>query len=137
MTYRPSMCTIASHALLLEERGPDTIHVLGEVLRERERQNQKFPDQHLPDGTGPCVAWTADWRNEPAMHLVEYARDRTDRAATDGTLTWLDVQLEELAEAFTEEDTTRLRAELIQVAAVAVRWVEDIDQRNTPRPEDH
>ena len=35
----------------------------------------------------------------------------------------------ELSEALAETDPTRLRAELLQVAAVAVRWVTAIDER--------
>ena len=36
---------------------------------------------------------------------------------------------EEVAEAFAEADVRRLRAELVQCAAVAVKWVEAIDRR--------
>jgi hypothetical protein len=36
-----------------------------------------------------------------------------------------------VAEALAEDDPTLLRAELIQVAAVAVAWVEAIDRRTT------
>ena len=36
---------------------------------------------------------------------------------------------EEVAEAFAESDPARLREELIQVAALAVSWVEKIDAR--------
>ena len=36
--------------------------------------------------------------------------------------------MEEVAEAFEEHDPARLRSELVQVAAVAVAWVEKIDR---------
>lgn len=38
--------------------------------------------------------------------------------------------LEEVAEAFAESDDARLRAELVQVAAVAQAWIESIDRRS-------
>jgi hypothetical protein len=42
---------------------------------------------------------------------------------------WLTILLEEVFEAAGEEDISRLRTELVQVAAVAVAWIEDIDSR--------
>ncbi len=45
------------------------------------------------------------------------------------------ILLEEVHEALAEDDPTRLRAELLQVAAVAVCWVEAIEQRGLPRCE--
>lgn len=57
------------------------------------------------------------------------SRRNTEAAAEDGTITWRQIHLEELAEAFAESDLGRLRAELIQGAAVAVAWVESIDRQ--------
>ena len=91
--------------------------VLLELMDERERQEAKFPDQHLPNGTDKV--WSV---------IRDGARLRTDRRAELGTVTWLDVLTEEFYEAMAEEDPARLRAELIQVAAVAVRWIEDLDR---------
>lgn len=103
-----------------------TSSVLVEVREERARQEAKFPEQHLPDGTGPDFAWAF---TGPASWVAECAKQETDRLADEQVLTWKDVALEEVAEAFAESDPARLRAELIQVAAVAARWVEDIDRR--------
>jgi hypothetical protein len=50
-------------------------------------------------------------------------------AADGGYLDWLHILREEVAEAFAESDPAKLRAELVQVAAVAVNWVEAIDRR--------
>lgn len=50
-----------------------------------------------------------------------------------GIVTFRDILACEVAEAFAEEDPARLRAELIQVAAVAVQWVEAIDARAVTR----
>jgi hypothetical protein len=93
--------------------------ILLEVEDELERAIAKFPDQHLADGTGGGFATAAAAR----------AKLLTDYHAADGTVTWLDVLKEEVQEAFAETEWWRLRAELIQVAAMAVRWIEDGDSR--------
>lgn len=94
--------------------------VLGEVAAERRRQDEKFPGQELPDGTGSA-----------ALRLyADAARTATNEAAADGTVTWWDVLHEEWAEAGAEDAQERLREELVHVAAVAVRWVEAIDRRD-------
>lgn len=54
-----------------------------------------------------------------------------DRAAASGVLAWRDVLLEEVHEALAESDQDRLRAELLQVAAVCAAWISDIDSRPT------
>jgi hypothetical protein len=91
-----------------------------EVDAERQRQLAKFGDQHHPDGTGLPVY----------QHSANRYRDHADRAAASGVLAWRDVLQEEVYEALAESDPDRLRAELIQVAAVAVAWVEAIDRRS-------
>lgn len=45
---------------------------------------------------------------------------------------WRTILAEEVYEAFAETDPARLRHELVQVAAVAAAWVEDIDSRSQP-----
>lgn len=94
-----------------------TPSVLREVRQERRRQDEKFPGQRLPDGT------SSDWPE--MLDLLHEAREENDH----GHATWASVAFEEVAEAFTTDDLTALRAELVQVAAVAVRWIEDIDRR--------
>ena len=100
--------------------------ILGEVAAERRRQEAKFPNQQLPDGTGA----------EGLRMYADLARATCEQAASDGTLTWWDVLHEEWAEAGAEGDEAQLRAELIQVAAVAVRWIEAIDRRSSRERED-
>jgi hypothetical protein len=98
-------------------RMPDP--VIDDVLAELARAEAKFGGQHLPDGTGD-PRW-ADLRDAQ--------RDVTDRRLETGQATWLDVALEEVYEAFAERNRRRLRAELVQVMAVCVRWIRDIDLR--------
>lgn len=44
--------------------------------------------------------------------------------------TWLLIALEEVFEALAESDPAKLRAELVQSAAVHVAWIEAIDRRS-------
>lgn len=97
-----------------------TAWVLDEVSGERFSQDQKWGQQNHPDGTGQ------PWYETKA----EYARLDADSAADGGCLTWGLILREEFYEAMAESDPIRLREELIQVAAVAVAWVEAIDRRS-------
>ncbi len=92
---------------------------LQEVANERARQNIKWGDQDHPDGTGDA----------PAVAAAVFAKAETNKAAEQGTLDWRLILDEEVAEAFAESDRVKLRTELIQVAAVAIAWVEAIDRR--------
>lgn len=92
--------------------------VLQAVAEEREAQDAKWGEQNHPDGTGSDVF---KW-------LAEGKKRQTDTSAALGELTYRDILEEEMYEAFAESDTAKLREELIQVAAVAVAWVEKIDR---------
>lgn len=93
--------------------------VLAEIARERSAQDAKWGEQNHPDGTG-----------YPGMKAdAELARKECQRQFAEGTGTWLDILSEEVAEAYAERDPAKLRAELLQIAAVAVAWIEAIDRR--------
>jgi hypothetical protein len=94
--------------------------VLAEIAAERSAQDTKWGEQNHPDGTGPT---------DDARRAALEAKIRTDRAADEGRCTWALILLEEVFEALAEHDPARLRAELVQVAAVAVSWVQAIDRR--------
>lgn len=94
-----------------------TTSVLVEVRDERERQNGMWGEQNHPDGTSTTYASQAN-----------AYRANTDAAQKNGTLTFRHILVEELFEALAEVDPAALRAELVQVAAVAVSWVEKIDR---------
>ena len=108
-----------------------TTNVLNDVLAERGRQDEKWGQQNHPDGTGPRVRWM---EGAPLGHsaavLAGWFRDRCKANVPDQD-NYLDILMEEVAEAFAEDDPAKLRAELIQIAAVAVQWVEAIDRRAT------
>ncbi len=104
-------------------------HVLDDIVVERERQDEKWGEQNHPDGTGPGVLFL---RNPDMTHaeaeVIFGTRCRTNTPAEDN---WRDILMEEVAEAFAEDDPFKLRKELVQVAAVAAQWIEAIDRRET------
>ncbi|MEU7890482.1 hypothetical protein AB0B54_33685 [Microbispora bryophytorum] len=98
---------------------PGSLHrALSDVAAERAAQDARWGLQEHPDGTGPAYAPEAD-----------LAKQAVTDAAAEGRLTWRHILHEEVLEAFAEEDADRLRAELVQVAAVAVKWVQELDRR--------
>lgn len=66
------------------------------IGQEREKQNAKFPKSNLPY-----------WKDDDGIKLAV-----------------LTEEVGEVARAYLEHDPAQLRAELIQVAAVAVAWLE-------------
>ena len=96
-----------------------TIEVAKEVVDERSAQEARWGEQNHPDGTS-AIGW--DWQAENAKFACEEAR-------RNGRMSWRHILLEEVFEAFAEEDPEKLRAELLQVSAVAQAWVEAIDRR--------
>ena len=119
--------------------------VLAEVAAERARQDSKWGEQNHPDSTGPDVlALMGVWLSIPgidpagledygAAELSQAATAATNAAAKRGEVSWRDVLLEEVFEALAADDAASLRAELLQVAAVAAAWVEAIDRREGAR----
>lgn len=92
-----------------------------EVLDEVERARRKHGAQAgIPDGTGGPY-WAA---------AAQAAKEVTDRRAEAGLATRLDIVREEVFEAFAESDPEKLRAELIQAAAMLHAWIYDIDTRS-------
>lgn len=76
--------------------------------------------QNHPDGTR-CSRFGLD-ALKAAREVYEYKR-------AHGVVTWASVLEEEFWEVMTEEDPEDLRAELVQLAAVCVSWIEAIDRR--------
>lgn len=101
------------------------VSVAIEIIQERARQHTKWGEQNHPNGTGPQLVWAY---SGPAAYVAETARAECQRLSAEGLVTFADILLEEVAEALAEGDPAKLRAELIQVAAVAAQWVEAIDR---------
>jgi predicted house-cleaning noncanonical NTP pyrophosphatase (MazG superfamily) len=93
--------------------------VLADVAAERAAQDAMWGVQDLPDGTGAEYTAAAD----------DAKRDCRE-AWTGARLTWRHILAEEFCEALAETDPGALRTELIQTAAVAVKWVQAIDRRD-------
>lgn len=93
-----------------------------DIRAERVRQVDKWGIHDWPDG----------WGYGLARYQAESSRVACDEAFEQGRGTWRHILNEEVLEVFAETDTARIRAELVQVAAVAVQWIEAIDRRTTP-----
>lgn len=102
-----------------------TSEVLVEVARERGVQDRKWGQQNHPD------IWdeTPEKIQETRRYAARAAQNFRDMNSSDQPLDWANILLEEVNEAIAEEGADRLREELIQVAAVAVAWIEAIDRR--------
>jgi hypothetical protein len=104
---------------------------INDVLAERDKQDIKWGEQNHPNGTGPTrmLLGTRDLNVICTFKdMADTLRDWTDDRAKVGILSFADILLEEVFEALAEEDPAMLREELVQVAAVAVQWVEAIDR---------
>ncbi len=102
------------------DRAPGALaRVLEDVAAERKAQDQMWGVQEFPDGTGPEFTTQA-----------EEAKQDCAAAWSRGDLTWRHILTEEFFEALAETDPGALRTELVQTAAVAVKWVQSLDRRH-------
>ncbi len=102
----------------VDREGPRAPGVLAEVKAERDRQDAKWGERNHPDQVGGYL-----------RRPIELAGDFR-RWLRDGSAAWDLILLEEVAEAWDAIGNEKaLRAELVQVAAVAVAWVEALDRR--------
>jgi hypothetical protein len=104
--------------------------VLDLVLAERREQEARYGvanEVHL-DGTNPETRWLLPYTFDAATEIQKALRtDYEEFEEENWAPTWLHLVREEIAEAFQETDPTRLAAELVQVAALCVSWVERLD----------
>ncbi|QDM57120.1 hypothetical protein SEA_WHACK_57 [Rhodococcus phage Whack] len=126
------------------ETGYRTVHttVLTEVAEERVRQDAKWGEQNHPDVDQ--VLMTREGGVSPSRMAEHYeiptagrAKFLCDQAANFGQVTYAHILIEEVAEvveAATRASVTELRTELIQVAAVAVAWVEKLERDPASSP---
>lgn len=115
--------------------------VYSEIADEVARSTEKHGDQsHVPIGTGDQVAFLHGTElAKPFEHvpvtmgtLAYTAMNVTDKSFAEGHGTWADILLEEVAEALAEDEPARVREELVQVAAVAVKFIDAIDRAGVP-----
>jgi NTP pyrophosphatase (non-canonical NTP hydrolase) len=94
--------------------------IAADVLAERRRQRKRYPtSERMPDGTGGGGRET--W--------ARIAKNACERADREGRLTHADVFDEETGEVLEATDPDKLETELIQVAAVCFKWIEDLRER--------
>lgn len=103
----------------------DAVRVIEDVLKERLRQIDKWGEQTHPDHVGPLLRLAGGRRSNAEMAtILKVFNDRHKNPY------WSLILAEEFFEAVESEDPERLRQEPIEVAAVAVAWVEDLDTRS-------
>ena len=95
---------------------------LAEVEAERTRQFDKWGEQQLPNGNADSPYILNTYRE-----AAEEAKSLNDMAG--GGYDWTTVLLEEVYEALSEPTDEGFRRELVQVAAVALAIINDIDRR--------
>ncbi|QFG08907.1 hypothetical protein PBI_MALAGASYROSE_59 [Mycobacterium phage MalagasyRose] len=91
------------------------------VADERHKQDEKWGEQSHPD---------ADPNANYPIGAAGHCKTVTNMRAESGVVTWADILIEEVAEAIDEAragNRQALRDELVQVAAVAVQWIEKLD----------
>lgn len=106
--------------------------ILEEIELERIRQDKKWGEQNHIDGTGPDEMMTELPAYQNVMrvdHFAHWAKLDCQRRGGEVPDTWSAILLEEVTEAMEQRDPAKLRAELVQVAAVAAQWIEAIDRR--------
>jgi hypothetical protein len=99
-----------------------TRNALADVFLERVFQNGKWGEQHHKD-----VSHDSNRAAFAALAKTYQHINDTNLAHPD----WSNILLEEVYEALAEQETASMRQELVQVAAVAVAWIEDLDSRTT------
>lgn len=119
------------------EGAEDAWPVVVEVLRERLRQVTKWGEQNHP-ALPTTVSDTRSAIRELGIPAAEEVRREYAADVEAGDTNWARILLEEFAEAIEEAGKLRegapeasvaaLREEVVQVAGVAVAWVESIDR---------
>lgn len=89
------------------------------IKNERKRQIDLWGLQSHDDGTG----------SELDIKTSDLIKSLVKELESENKATWKDILYEEVHEVFAEKDLEKIKEELIQVAAVAVAWVEDIDRK--------
>lgn len=94
--------------------------IFDDVAAERKRQDAKWGEQNHLSVVVDMLGYSVD--DEVS------AKAQCDLATKMGNLTWGHIACEELAEALNAANDTDRRAELVQLAAVVVAWIECIDR---------
>ena len=145
----------AADATRAPARAPSSVsavtNTLADVFIERLRQLAEWGVQSYPSLDSALVQRVQTLRDagypdryavgmvvrHHAMPRADDARDLCELRARTGHVSWVDILVEEVAEAIEAAtlhgEGDELRAEVVQVAAVAVAWLEAIDARAAGR----
>jgi len=106
-----------------------------ELNAERNRQLDKWGPQSWPmvreeevQG-GPRVSREQRIAFRHCLQTEETYKKRCDQRTDQGVLSWADILLEELAEAIYAKYPGHVREELVQLGAVVVAAIEDLDKK--------
>lgn len=130
---KPSRCRLHGGLYITDVRHCQTVDVLADVRAERTRQFATYGlNDDLEYGTGQPWLLPFAW-SPPESVQAWFRSDYEEYEAQHRKPTWMHLIREEVAEAFAETDPTRLREELLQVAALCVSWIEKIDAKEAQR----
>lgn len=115
-------------------QGREVHHPIEAVLEERARQDIKWGPQNHPSGTRDDARLLRDTSLPTYGTLAYRAKQATDEHARRGDVTYADIFVEEVFEALSCDHPDELRKELVQVAAVAVAWIEAINRNEAAEP---
>jgi hypothetical protein len=101
--------------------------VLAEVVAELAAQDEKWGEQNHPV-IGGFEERERILRRNFLARANELKVQNNGRVKSD-TMGWDSILLEEVYEALAEEDPAKVRAEMVQVAAVAVNMIRSIDRQ--------
>lgn len=101
------------------------LKALAAIQAECQRQQEKWGQQNWPS--------LLEVEPDKICHEYKIAKEATykqvvETAYANGTLTWADILMEEIAEAISTTNPEDLKTELTQCAAVIVSWIESIDR---------
>lgn len=118
------MNATTTHPHVAEHVGRRLKSIFKRIEAERHRQLAKWGVQRHP--------WTTEQAARSHESLAYTYRRECDRKSKAGTVTWVDILLEEVFEAAAETDPGKIRAELIQVSAVCAAAIEQLDDHLGP-----
>jgi hypothetical protein len=96
--------------------------IFEEITAERRRQNEKWGEQnHSMNGINGL--------NGEFERALQRALEQCRKRCETKLISWYDILMEEVCEAFLEREHEKQREEMVQVAAVAVQIIEYLDRQ--------
>jgi len=108
--------------------------IVAELVEARKHSDEKHGalGQPPPPGHQAPLTYKDGTGGQTYREMCKIAKSNCDLAHAVHSQQWALVLTEEVMEAFAEEDPAKLRAELIQVATVCIKWIQAIDMRSKP-----